>query len=187
MAIFSAAVRISASCSGVRPVEPMTRAGPPALGAGLGQVDRGLGGREIDDHVAQRQVRRLAPVEAGGDDDILAGVQDLIERRGPFGRVRRKCRRGRVPLNGVEPVTARVSSLRAAAAAFGAQDVGPEAFGLAGEGLELRGVLALAERRRPVPASVPSGARSGRSGSRRTARPPDRRAGGRSDAACPCP
>jgi len=29
MAIFSAAFSSSASCSGVKPVEPMTRAGPP--------------------------------------------------------------------------------------------------------------------------------------------------------------
>ena len=41
--------------------------------------------------------------------------------------------------------------------------------------------------RPPAPAAAPSGARSDRSGSPRTARPPDRRGSCRSDAACPCP
>ena len=47
-----------------------------AFGARTRQFNRGVRGREVDDHVAQRQVGRLATIEPGGDDDVLAGVQN---------------------------------------------------------------------------------------------------------------
>ena len=47
-----------------------------AFGAGPGQLDRGVRGREVDDHVAQRQVGHFAPVETGRDDHVLARVQN---------------------------------------------------------------------------------------------------------------
>ena len=48
-----------------------------ARGAGPGQIDRGLGRREVDDDVAQLQVDGLAAIETGGDHHVLAGVQHL--------------------------------------------------------------------------------------------------------------
>ena len=44
------------------------------------QIDRRLGRREVDHHVAQRQVGLVAPVDAGGHDHVVARVQHLGHR-----------------------------------------------------------------------------------------------------------
>ena len=56
------------------------QAGAAAFRSILGQGQRSVRRREVDDHVAQRDVGRFAPVETGGDDHVLARVQHLGNR-----------------------------------------------------------------------------------------------------------